>query len=48
VSNANRKLFTIGKRKQYKKHHRVKGILVGANTHPEYLKIVYKSFDKDI
>jgi hypothetical protein len=48
VSNAKRKLFTTEQREQYKKHHKVKGILLDSLTHAEYLKIVDKSSAKSI
>jgi hypothetical protein len=48
VSNANRKYFIPDQKKQYKKHHRVKGIMASALTHDEFLKIVDKSSAKTI
>jgi hypothetical protein len=48
VNNASRKLFSTEQKKLYKKHHKVKGILTGALTHAEFLKIMDKSSAKSI
>jgi hypothetical protein len=48
VRNDYRKLFIAEQKKEYKKHHKVKNILVGALTHAEYLKITNKSSAKSI
>jgi hypothetical protein len=48
VRNLYRKLFTAERKKEYKKHHTVKNMLVGAITHAEYLKITNKSSAKSI
>jgi hypothetical protein len=48
VNNSSRKLFSTCQKKQYRKHHKVKGILTDAITHTKFLKIVDKSSAKSI
>ncbi|MCI37088.1 serine/threonine protein kinase SRPK1, partial [Trifolium medium] len=48
VSIANRKLFTVEQKKQYKKHHKVKSIFTKSISHAEFLKISNKSTTKFI
>jgi hypothetical protein len=48
VSYQNRKSFTLDQKKEYKKHHQVKGMMTNAITHDEYLKIVDKTTAKSI
>jgi hypothetical protein len=48
VSYQNRKSFTPEQKKEYKKHHLVKGMMTNAITHDEYLKIVKKTSTKTI
>ncbi|KAK2409915.1 hypothetical protein QL285_045312 [Trifolium repens] len=43
-----RKKFTPTEKKAYKKHHKVKDLLIGCITHDEYLKITDKSTAKSI
>ncbi|WJX51802.1 25S rRNA (cytosine(2870)-C(5))-methyltransferase [Trifolium repens] len=43
-----RKKFTTTEKKAYKKHHKVKDILIGCISHNEYLKITNKSTAKSI
>ena len=43
-----RKTLTPTQKKIYRKHHRVRGILVDALPHAEYLKIIDKSSAKTI
>lgn len=43
-----RKTLTHALQKLYRKHHRVKGILVDAFPHSEYVKIIDKSTAKTI
>lgn len=43
-----RKILTSAHKKAYKKHHRVRGILVDALPHSEYIKIIHKSTVKTI
>jgi hypothetical protein len=43
VNNTARKLFSTNQKKQYRKHQKLKGILIGAITHVEFLNIVDKS-----
>ena len=45
---ADRKTLTPAQKKIYRKHHRVRGILVDALPHTEYLKIINKSTAKTI
>lgn len=44
----NIKNLTPAQKKVYRKHHRVKGILVESLTHSEYIKIIDKSTTKTI
>ncbi|KAK2373923.1 hypothetical protein QL285_074924 [Trifolium repens] len=48
VSYENRKSFTPDQKKEYKKHHLVKGMMTNAISHDEYLKIVNKTTAKSI
>ncbi|WJX12733.1 hypothetical protein P8452_03195 [Trifolium repens] len=48
LSVEERKKFTPTDKKLYKKHHRVKDLLIGCITHDEYLKITDKSTAKSI
>jgi hypothetical protein len=48
LSIESRKSFTDKEKKAYKKHHKVKDILVGCISHEEYLKIIDKSTAKCI
>jgi hypothetical protein len=48
VRNTYKKFFDAEKKKQYKKHHTVKNMLIGAISHAEYLKISNKSCAKTI
>jgi hypothetical protein len=48
VKRLYRKLYDAERKKEYKKHHIVKNMLVGAITHAEYLKISNKSSAKSI
>ncbi|KAK2373437.1 gag-protease polyprotein [Trifolium repens] len=43
VKNTYRKLFSAEQKKEYRRHHKVKNILIGAMTHDEYLRITNKS-----
>ncbi|KAK2359506.1 putative mitochondrial protein [Trifolium repens] len=48
LSVEERKKFTPTDKKLYKKHHKVKDLLIGCITHDEYLKITDKSTAKSI
>ncbi|WJX48740.1 25S rRNA (cytosine(2870)-C(5))-methyltransferase [Trifolium repens] len=48
LSVEERKKFTPTDKKAYKKHHKVKDILIGCISHDEYLKITNKSTAKSI
>jgi hypothetical protein len=48
VSYQDRKSFTPDQKKEYKKHHLVKGMMTNAISHDEYLKIVNKTTAKSI
>ncbi|KAK2436942.1 gag-protease polyprotein [Trifolium repens] len=48
VNYQNRKSFTPDQKKEYKKHHQVKGMMTNAISHDEYLKIVDKRSAKSI
>ncbi|WJX24389.1 25S rRNA (cytosine(2870)-C(5))-methyltransferase [Trifolium repens] len=48
LSIEERKKFTPTDKKLYKKHHKVKDLLIGCITHDEYLKITDKSTAKSI
>jgi hypothetical protein len=48
LSVESRKAFTDKEKKAYKKHHKVKDILVGCISHDEYLKITDKTTAKSI
>ncbi|WJX25131.1 hypothetical protein P8452_14201 [Trifolium repens] len=48
LSIEERKKFTHTDKKLYKKHHKVKDLLIGCITHDEYLKITDKSTAKSI
>ncbi|KAK2409948.1 gag-protease polyprotein [Trifolium repens] len=48
LSVEERKKFTPTDKKAYKKHHKVKDLLIGCITHDEYLKITDKSTAKSI
>ena len=48
VSYENRKSFTPDQKKEYKKHHLVKGMMTNGISHDEYLKIVNKTTAKSI
>ncbi|KAK2427626.1 hypothetical protein QL285_026194 [Trifolium repens] len=48
LSVEERKKFTPTDKKQYKKHHKVKDLLIGCISHDEYLKITDKSTAKSI
>ena len=45
---SNRKSLMPSQKKVYRKHHGVKGILVDAQPHSEYIKIIDKSTTKTI
>jgi hypothetical protein len=48
VSYQNKKLVTPDQKKEYKKHHCVKGMMTNAITHDAYLKIMNKTSAKSI
>jgi predicted transglutaminase-like protease len=48
VSYQDRKSFTPDQKKEYKKHHLVKDMMINAISHDEYLKIVNKTTAKSI
>ncbi|KAK2444584.1 hypothetical protein QL285_015599 [Trifolium repens] len=48
VSYQDRKSFTPDQKKEYKKHHQVKGMMTNAIMHDEYLKIVNITTAKSI
>jgi hypothetical protein len=48
VSYQDRKSFTPDQKKEYKKHHLVKGMMTNAITHDMYQKIVNKTSTKNI
>ncbi|KAK2444869.1 gag-protease polyprotein [Trifolium repens] len=48
LSVEERKKFTPNDKKAYKKHHKVKDLLIGCISHDEYLKITDKSTAKSI
>jgi hypothetical protein len=48
VSYENRKSFTPEQKKEYKKHHLVKGMMTNTLAHDEYLKIFNKTSAKTI
>jgi hypothetical protein len=48
LSVEERKKFTPTDKKAYKKHHKVKDLLIGCISHDEYLKITDKSTAKSI